>query len=1127
MRWVKWPVRGGLALLLFAAAAAVWLLGTESGLRWALGFAPPELEIEGARGALVRTMSFERVAFQGSEVRNVSFELNLLALAADMLSVEFLRAESVRLKRPEPVAEKTSTTLPFRIRVADAEVKSLVFEGYEIHDLRAEYSGSASGHEAQASFSAAGAHARLKASLQKEQISLESELQGLNLAVIDPGLPQTALQASLNARGSASALAGGLTVVNPDPGPIDRERLPFRRVETAFSTDLEKIELQEMKAALHPAGAIQGKGSASLEGAKFDIRIAELDLRTLYSSLRATRLAGALELELAPERQRVKGSVAQEDMSLAADAERKGDDVEVRALRARAGDSEATGTGRIHLGEPLRFAAVLRLARFNPARFGDYPEASINGSLRASGDLGGKGSARWEITNSQFLGQSFASKGEAQLKGERITNADAWATLGRNRATAKGSFGGPRDRAAWTLHVPDLAALAEGFGGEIRASGAAGGTWQQPTVAIDAQATKLRLAEGFAFERASVKASGTLEKHEGDLTALNDEFDLKATLRGGWRGNAWRGEIVSLKNGGEYPLELKTPAALEAGAQRVVLGRFEAVLPAGGRAAVESVRWEAKRLTSRGSIRAMPAQWILTALHVDKLSGDLLLEGDWDLAATPKLNGQVAVRRAGGDLSFGDTAMELSGAALEATFTDDRVAAKAEFAARLAKARLEGTLAAPTRDAALAATAEIEAAELRSLTEPLWTQARVSGRLAATLKVAGTPAAPELSGTLRGDALGVEMPPWGIALHDGRVRAELDANRLRVTEARIAGGDGSFSASGTLPLTPNAAPGAGATLEWEAKQFRILGRPDRRLTVSGKGTTSFDGKRFGLAGELRADNGHFEQAGDSLPTLDDDVEVLGQKPDEIRVSQRKQGPLPLDLDLKLDLGNRLMVRAFGFNGGVTGKLRMATNPAGELIAQGRVEAVKARFRAYGQELDVDPGILIFDGPLDAPGLDISAWRRHQQVEAGVRVTGTLQLPHVELISNPPVAENEKLSWLVLGRAPTDASGADLAVLQAAGGAVFGRGGGESFNRRFAARLGFDELTVRGSSELSGNVVALGKRYSEKLYFSFEQAIGTTTEYLVKLDYALTQRVSLRGQTGTTSGAGIFYRYSWD
>ena len=69
--------------------------------------------------------------------------------------------------------------------------------------------------------------------------------------------------------------------------------------------------------------------------------------------------------------------------------------------------------------------------------------------------------------------------------------------------------------------------------------------------------------------------------------------------------------------------------------------------------------------------------------------------------------------------------------------------------------------------------------------------------------------------------------------------------------------------------------------------------------------------------------------------------------------------------------------------------------------------------------------------------------------------------------------------------------------------------------------------MRSSSQLASNVVALGKRYSDRLYFGFEQAIGTTTEYLVKVDYALTQRMSLRGQTGTSSGGGLFYRYSWD
>ncbi len=1111
-------------MVLLAVGGAAWLLGTEGGLRWALGFAPADLELEEPRGSLMGTISFERVAFQGSEARKVAFDLNLLALLADTISVEFVRIETLVLKRPKS-SPGSEASMPFRIRVADAQVKSVVFEGYEIHDLTAEYSGRGSGHEVQAAFSGAGARASLKASFG-EQISFGGKIRGLNLAVIDPAAPQTSLDLILEGKGSATAFAGKLSASNPQPGPIDRERLPFARVDASFSTDLKRIVFQSMTAALHPTGSLAGKGSASLEGARLDIRVANLDLRSIYSSLRATRLSGNLDLELATERQRVKGRLAQEDMSLAADAERRGDEVEIRALHARAGESEATGSGRVRLGEPLSFAADLRLARFDPARFGDYPQGDLNGALKASGDLDGRGSASWRIADSRLFGEAFASAGSADLVKERIARADAWATLGANRATAKGSFGGARDELAWTLHIPELAALAADFAGEIRARGTARGSWKEPLASVRAEASRLRLTEALTFERASVSVSGSLERHEGDLSAGSKDLDLKAKLRGGWRDDAWRGEIVSAANAGAYPFELKTPAALEAGAKRVALGGFEAEL-AGARASVESVRWENRRLTSSGRIRGLAAQWLAALARVDRVAGDLALDGEWDLAATPKLNGRVEVRRAGGDLALGDTALGLSAAYVEAKLTEDRVAARAEVTSRLGSARVQGSAAGLARDSALQFTAEVEAAELRQLTEPLWTNARISGRLSASLKIAGTVAAPEVSGVLRGDALGVEAPPWGIAYQDGRVRASLDANRLVVTEARIAAGDGELTASGTLTLGGDAATrDMAATLNWQAKQFRALGRPDRRLVASGKGVASFDGRRFALKGELRADSGHFEIATDSLPQLDDDIEVQGSAPGEVRVA-RKQGPLPLELDLRLDLGSRLTLRAYGFDGGLSGQVRVYTGPAGELLAQGRVEATKATFYAYGQELEVDPGALIFDGPIGNPALEITAWRRHQQVEAGLRLTGTTQAPRVQLVSNPAVGENEKLSWLVLGRAPAGAAGADLALLQAASGAVFGRGGEQPLHRRFAKRFGVDELTVRSSSQLEGNVVALGKRYSDDIYISFEQAISTTTEYLVKLDYALTQRVSLRGQTGTTSGVGLFYRYSWD
>lgn len=231
--------------------------------------------------------------------------------------------------------------------------------------------------------------------------------------------------------------------------------------------------------------------------------------------------------------------------------------------------------------------------------------------------------------------------------------------------------------------------------------------------------------------------------------------------------------------------------------------------------------------------------------------------------------------------------------------------------------------------------------------------------------------------------------------------------------------------------------------------------------------------------------------------------------------------------MRLELGKDLRVRAQGLSGKITGALQLTTSDEGELRAQGRLETVDATYRAYGQELVVDPGVLIFDGPIRNPTVDLTAWRRNQAVEAGVQVVGTVQAPRVNLVSDPVVPQGERLSWLVLGRAPGDAQGADLALLQAATGAVLGRGDSVPITQKIAGALGFDELAIRGSKEIASNVVALGKRLSDKFYITYEHGLGAAAESLVKLDYLLTRRISLRAETGSTSGFGILYRLSWD
>src|SRR6476661_6488300 len=260
-----------------------------------------------------------------------------------------------------------------------------------------------------------------------------------------------------------------------------------------------------------------------------------------------------------------------------------------------------------------------------------------------------------------------------------------------------------------------------------------------------------------------------------------------------------------------------------------------------------------------------------------------------------------------------------------------------------------------------------------------------------------------------------------------------------------------------------------------------------------------------------------------MPKLGEDVVIVGEKP----AGPREAARVPVALDLQLDLGDDLQVHGFGLEGKIRGKLQVETTKDGELRAYGRIETLNATFYAYGQSLQVDPGVIIFDGPLDNPSLQITAWRRKQQVEVGVQVSGNAKSPRVQLVSNPNVPEGEKLSWLVLGRAPSDATKGDLGMLQAAAGALLARGDSMPLDRRIAQSFGLDEVSFRGTGELQDRVLAFGKRVSDRLYLSYEQGLGTVASNLVKIDYSLSRRWSLRAETGTSSGWGLFYRFSWD
>ena len=214
-----------------------------------------------------------------------------------------------------------------------------------------------------------------------------------------------------------------------------------------------------------------------------------------------------------------------------------------------------------------------------------------------------------------------------------------------------------------------------------------------------------------------------------------------------------------------------------------------------------------------------------------------------------------------------------------------------------------------------------------------------------------------------------------------------------------------------------------------------------------------------------------------------------------RSATRAQTARPPDIAVTVDLGNDFALQGQGITTRLTGEvdIRSSAVPGAPPRVTGEVRTDEGRYRAWGQMLDVETGLIRFNGPYNNPSLDILALRPNIGVRAGVQVTGSAQAPRVKLYSDPELPDAEKLSWVVLGRNAT-AGGAEAAVLQQAALALLGRKGGNTSTANIASRVGLDEIGFKGAAPgEDANTAALtfGKRISKDLYLTYERTLSGT------------------------------------
>lgn len=368
-------------------------------------------------------------------------------------------------------------------------------------------------------------------------------------------------------------------------------------------------------------------------------------------------------------------------------------------------------------------------------------------------------------------------------------------------------------------------------------------------------------------------------------------------------------------------------------------------------------------------------------------------------------------------------------------------------------------------------------------------------------------------GELRLQPFTARVPALGLSLREASLSLRQDEQGLQL-DGLVDSGEGPLRIEGLLQ--PGAQPSAKVRLAGQG----VLLADTRRLSLRASPDLSIDWRpeRLRLRGELGIPRALID-----LEKLEAGVQT---SPDVVvldpRENRRGAAALPLDVDLRVTLGDDVRLAGFGFEGDIRGALSLREQPGRPMLARGSLE-LGGSYRAYNQSLEIERGRLLYtSSPLDNPGIDLRARRPLREVEVGVEVRGPARRPQLSLWSKPALEQAEALSWLILGRPLASASQADGAQLGQAAAAM----GGNLLAARVGDRLGFDTFGVADSDALGGAAFTVGKYLSPRLYLSYGVALFESGQVLT-LRYLISRSFDVELESARESRIGVNYQVERD
>jgi len=417
-----------------------------------------------------------------------------------------------------------------------------------------------------------------------------------------------------------------------------------------------------------------------------------------------------------------------------------------------------------------------------------------------------------------------------------------------------------------------------------------------------------------------------------------------------------------------------------------------------------------------------------------------------------------------------------------------------------------------------------------------------SGELDTELLVSGSWGEPLVAGTVSLAKAGAYLPTSGIHLKDVQLSARLEKNVIRVDSFRAVSGAGHLEGTALISLAGWRVVSYRGNLSGE--NFQTVNFPELQLISSPK--LSFEGtpQKLTLRGDLLLPE--MKMIGSPVRT------VVTPSSDVIREGKplpaHQASPLVMDVKVRVVLGDKVTVKVGGIDAQLNGAISLSMSSLDRVVSAGEIKVVKGRYRTYGVNLEIVRGRLFFaGGPIERPSLDFLALRTIGDVRAGVTVAGTLQKPITRLYSEPAMPDVDVVGYIVLGH-PIGSSGQQASLLTQAAGALLTSSQAATFQEQLKSLLGLSTLEIQGGvggtpgsmgykplqvtppgaiptvqqPGLTETMLTVGKYLTPNIYISYGKSLFTGNS-LFRLRYDISRKWQIETQTGSESGADLYYK----